>query len=643
MIHLHPTTSVHRFSLLAFVLVCLAGCAGNDEGLRYSGGAPVGGGAAALAPSSTEPHPNFPWELLWKEGYSVKGQEVSNLLLRQGDRAFASGDRRAALDIYEKARASGLSPADRETAVVRVASMQLSLDQADAALRTTSDYFSAAGKRVDDVPPEFALVFGYAYGRRNDFDQALAWLSRAQASSARQSRVAFAAQDEAAAVLRRLPPKQFDDIAAIWAGDEFIRPSISAERDRRERGGDVPQEVASLLVHSQLLNPGEVRLGALLPLQGRFAALGRAVQNGIELAVAGQGVEPPVKLTVQDSGSTEAQGGSASQQLITNAHPTVVLGPLVSEQAPAVRAALDAAGIPSVSFSKRTDYMPGVQSFRLGVTIESQVDSLLATAHDRMGIARYAVISSSDPALAEAAEMFKRKLRERGLQLIYEARYQRGDKDAAAALAAQLETQSPEAIFFADNSATASTIYAGLSEEFRQRVQPMGIGNWDNRAQLMSARTVLNGAVFVSPFFAQSARPIVAAFVSTYRAKYGQEPDFLAAQGFDAATMVLQAAKRAQAENAALPDALRSIDLYDGLTGRVYIGADGELRRAFAVVQLRGDALVELNAPEVPVAAPVLTPAASGAGSTAAPTAPAAPVIAPPPPEAPTLGSIGKR
>ncbi|NDC37597.1 MAG: amino acid ABC transporter substrate-binding protein [Proteobacteria bacterium] len=488
------------------------------------------------------------------------------------------------------------------------------------------------------------MLFGYAYGRRNEFEQALAWLGRAHASSSPQSRFDLAAQEEVAALLRGVPPGQFDELAAIWSGDQFISGKIGMERMRRSRGGELQIADSSALVKSPLLSPGEVRLGVLLPLQGRFAALGRTAQNGIELAVSGQGGDPPVKLAIQDSGDTVDQGASASKQLLETQHPTVVLGPLVSEQAYAVRSMMDQAGVPAVSFSKRRDFTPSANTFRLGVTVDSQIDSLLSTAHDRMGIAKYALISSSDPALTEVGEVFKAKLRERGLSLVYEKVYQRGDKDSAAAIATELESQPAEAVFFADNSSIASTIYAGLTPEFRKRVQPLGIGNWDNRGQLMSSRTVLDGAVLVSPFFAQSIRPIVGAFVASYREKFRQEPDFLAAQGFDAATLTLQAAKRAQAAQTHLPEAMRGIDLYDGLTGRVYIGADGELRREFAVVQLRGDALVELNAPELATQAPVA--AASSIANAVPPPEAArvpAPVMPPPPEEVPTLGSIGKR
>jgi hypothetical protein len=149
----------------------------------------------------------------------------------------------------------------------------------------------------------------------------------------------------------------------------------------------------------------------------------------------------------------------------------------------------------------------------------------------------------------------------------------------------------------------------------------------------MSSRNVLDGAVFVSPFYAESSRAIIKDFISAYRSKFRSEPDFLAAQGFDAATLAIQAAKRGQEKMVSWPEALMSIDAYDGLTGRIYVGADGELRRSFAVLQLRNGAIIELNSPEV-----VATPVPSGSAAMVAPQQPA--VIAPPPPEPLTLEKL---
>jgi ABC-type branched-subunit amino acid transport system substrate-binding protein len=86
-------------------------------------------------------------------------------------------------------------------------------------------------------------------------------------------------------------------------------------------------------------------MGVLLPQQGRFANLGKNTQNGIELAIAGQGSDNSVQLAVQNSGETVSEVVTATETLLANSLPTMVLGPLVSEQAGAVRDLVQAAQI----------------------------------------------------------------------------------------------------------------------------------------------------------------------------------------------------------------------------------------------------------------------------------------------------------
>lgn len=618
--------------LLAFIL---AGCSSTADLPRYSDGSPVGGGELIRpARGAQDRQQDFPWELLWQPGHSIAGVELKNLLLLDGDTALRRGDRRGALSSYLRARQSGISSAELESAVVRIVAMQLSLGQSDVALKTISDYFASQGKGVTDVSPEFSLLFGYAYSERNDTDQALAWLSRAHSTSQPRGRFAFAAEQQAAALLSKVSQPQFQQLTNTWSGDSFVRTSLTQERMRRARGGSsIDSGATGMVATAQPVQPGQLRIGVLLPQQGRFANLGRSTQNGIELAIAGQGTGNSVQLTVQNSGETVAEVATATETLIANSLPTMVLGPLVSEQSGAVRDLVQAAQLPLLSFSRRSDFVPGGNIFRLGVTTETQIDSLLSVVQDRLGIVKLALVSSNDIGLFETAEMFRRKVRERGLNLVYETTYQRGDSNAAVIVATELEKQDVEGVFFVDNSTIAANVYSGLSEDFRKRVQPLGIGNWDNRSQIMSSRNVLDGAVFVSPFYAESARSIIKEFITSYRSKYRSEPDFLAAQGFDAATLAIQAAKHGQERMLSLPDALRSIDAYDGLTGRVYVGADGELRRSFAVLQLRNGSLTELNSPEV-----VATPLPGDVSPITTSQQPA--IISPPPPEPLTLEKL---
>ncbi len=153
-----------------------------------------------------------------------------------------------------------------------------------------------------------------------------------------------------------------------------------------------------------------------------------------------------------------------------------------------------------------------------------------------------------------------------------------------------------QAVFFPDNLQAASRFFASFSETARAQIYPLGSVNWDNSVELQQSHSVLDGAIFVSPFFSRSERPEIQQFMNSYQAKYQLRPDFLAAQGFDAATIALEALRRSVKQEINVSDALTGIDLYDGLTGRVLVQPSGELQRTFTVLQLRQGAAVELTA-----------------------------------------------
>ena len=113
--------------------------------------------------------------------------------------------------------------------------------------------------------------------------------------------------------------------------------------------------------------------------------------------------------------------------------------------------------------------------------------------------------------------------------------------------------------------------------------------------QLARFQIALNGAIFVSPFFAQSQRPIIQKFVAAYKAKYQLEPDFLAAQAFDGATLIQAAVRRGSAEQTTFERALMEIGQYEGLTGKMEILNTGEINRSYPLLEFKDGGVSELS------------------------------------------------
>ena len=104
---------------------------------------------------------------------------------------------------------------------------------------------------------------------------------------------------------------------------------------------------------------------------------------------------------------------------------------------------------------------------------------------------------------------------------------------------------------------------------------------------------LLDGAVFVTPFFAESTKPAVRQFVSEYNFKYGKDPDLLSAQAYDAAMLMFNSYTPGVTAEA-LNKKLRQVDGYIGVTGKLVVAPSGEIKRRMSVLRFENGDLIEV-------------------------------------------------
>ena len=145
---------------------------------------------------------------------------------------------------------------------------------------------------------------------------------------------------------------------------------------------------------------GEIRIGCLLPLSGKYADFGERALNGIELAVSlagytAEGEAPSVRLIVADTGSSPEKAVQGVQKLDAR-RVAIILGPLATAES-AARAAQDA-GIPMIAFTQAGGLPQiGGYVFRNFITPEMQVKRLADYAAGSIDIDRFAVLYPDEP------------------------------------------------------------------------------------------------------------------------------------------------------------------------------------------------------------------------------------------------------
>jgi branched-chain amino acid transport system substrate-binding protein len=549
----------------------------------------------------------MPWEV-WSPFQDLNGERLSNKDLLLGDELVQAGRRRSALDAYLRAKAQSLLPREGEAAALRVASQYLALDQADKALSTVSTYFRNRGLNETQVELSFSLILAFAYGRKGDVDQSLAWFSRAQRQSLGRGFGAEVAAKGSQLLLRTIQSSNFETMAVKWRADQFVNEQIGRERLRRASAGYNASDETSMrpfwLTYGDVTSatgtlpigprPGEEPVvGVILSLSDKFGPLGRDTRQGIDLAVEADPEMLKMKVEVRDVGADTIAASAAVRELATGPRASVIVGPLLTEAAVAAAGTARELGVPLVSFSKSESFQTGNGIYRLGATTTSQVDALVNVAYGEYKLTRYAIVFPESAAGTEFLHAFRSKLGSLNLPLVLEVAYAAGDDTAMLNAAAQLESSTAEAFLIPDSIEVSSRLLSSLSPSARRKMRPLGTALWDNPTKIANSQAVFEGALFVTPFFAHSMRPVVQQFVQSYRGKYQTAPNFLAAQGFDVGTIVRMALRDVQRNGKSFGEALASLPPYDGVTGAITVDSSGGIRRIFNVVEVTADQFLE--------------------------------------------------
>lgn len=552
----------------------------------------------------------MPWEL-WQPFQDLAGQPIANRQIILGDELQERGKRRSALDAYLSASSESLTPAEGEATTLRIASQYLALDQAKDALTTTGAFFKRRGAGESEVSVPFALLLAFAYGRHGDIDQSLAWFSKVSVQGRPGGPAIGVADRGVSFLLRTLSDVDFDRVGVKWRGDAFVNERVGRERLRRSAASYDPDDYRSdkpfwvwfdaPASTGGQVGKGEPVVGLLASLSDRYAGLGRDTKQGFELAVESSNqTEPRVAIEVRDVGADPVLTSTAVRELVANSGALVIAGPLLSE--PAVTAAQTAreVGVPLVSFSKSETFQTGSGIFRLGATSSSQMDALVNSALGDYGITRFAAVYPQTASGTELLEAFRKKIAALGLSLELELGYVSNDDASLLEVVRQLENSPAEAVLIADNLDVSEKILRNFSPGLNKRMRPLGSAMWDNAQKIARSQALFERALFVTPYFAQSTREEVQKFRDSYRAKYGVLPNFLAAQGFDAGTLIVNALRAGGRGATGFESALLQSAPYRGVTGTISVSPTGEIARNFYVVEVLRDSFQEKMPPVNP-------------------------------------------
>lgn len=322
-------------------------------------------------------------------------------------------------------------------------------------------------------------------------------------------------------------------------------------------------------------NSNEIKIGVFEPMTGANAAGGALEIEGIKLAneLYPEVLGKKVKLVIVDNKSDKVEAATAASRLVEKEKVSAIIGSWGSSLSMAAGDIVKKAKVPTVGTSCTNPLVTQDNEYYSRVCfIDPFQGTVMANyAYSKLNVKKAAIIQevSNDYAVGLSkyfTDSFK-KLTGDDNSIVAVANYNTGDQDFSAQLE-NIKAKNPEVIF-APGNFTESALLIKQARQLGITTPFIGGDTWETPEFISIGKDAVEGSVF-STFFT-SEKPITEEskkFLDAYRKKYNHEPAAVAALGYDAYIMILDAIKRADStDSVKIKDAINSTKDFQGAAG----------------------------------------------------------------------------
>ena len=324
-----------------------------------------------------------------------------------------------------------------------------------------------------------------------------------------------------------------------------------------------------------------IRIGAVLPLSGRSAPLGRGQRCALELAQEKINAEGGIRgrtleFIFEDSQGKGTVGAAAARKLIDR-HRVRILFTFPCEVVYAVQPVTDKAGVLLMAFAMDPRICRASPlTFQVFPNLAQQTDVLLQHL-ERSEPGRAAVIYMDAAAPGYAVPtLLVPGLKARGWNVAAVIPLKRKDADLKPQVA-KLKASNPDLVITFTSPAFIPPILRNLQQQgLLGKVKILGGPGYT--FPLKVAPEMLEGVEFVAPTYAlrDSKREPLGSFEKQYKERCGRVPPFGSAFFFDGAMLVAEALKQKGDAISGVRQYLTTVKDYRGVSGSISIDDSGD-------------------------------------------------------------------
>lgn len=346
---------------------------------------------------------------------------------------------------------------------------------------------------------------------------------------------------------------------------------------------------------------GDLKIGMVYELTGNTATYGTSAANGAKLAfkeinAAGGVLGKQIQLVTADNKGEPSESANAMTKVITQDKVVAVTGFTVSSCGIAASSVAEANKIPFVAAATvnpkvTVDGNTGKvkqYTFRACFIDSFQGNVGANFALRSLKVKKAAVLTDSSSDYSKGlTQIFKEAFVKGGGEIAGEESYLQKDQDFKPVLT-KLKAQNAELLYIPGYYEDVGKIIK-QARELGITVPILGSDAWDSPklAELGGAQA-LNNTYFTNFYSVEDANPTSNAFVAAYKQEYGQVPDSMAAMGYDAAYLLVDAIKRANSTDAAkICAALAATKDFKSVSGPMSLNDTHDAVRGVVIVEMK--------------------------------------------------------
>ncbi len=392
--------------------------------------------------------------------------------------------------------------------------------------------------------------------------------------------------------------------------------ALTYYQDNFPKGVDT-KEVSLLL--ERLSSPASqvLKVGVLTPLTGDYSNYGESMLKGIDLALQHSFLHPEVEIVLKDTKGDPIAATSLSKELIEEQNVIAIIGPLKSESTLGAGMVADGARIPLISPTASQKGIGNLGDFIFQITLSSQTraKSLAEFLVKERKLLDFVLLVSDDQHSQEFGLSFQEELQKSGAKIIAIQHLYKEATDLANAVRTvkKILLEIPPSGYLSEEEESFINqipvkvdgffVVAGKDQMLKilpqisfSKINTTVIGTdaCGNTEVLNLAQNLSQELIFTSDTYHLEDDQAWMSFVALYRNKYGEEPDRVAALGFDSMNLLINLFEKGMFTPEEIKENLVRMRNFEGASGAIRFDQYGE-NKSISIFACQGGKVVELR------------------------------------------------